>query len=164
MTIELSLRRRSTQARVFAIVWLTIAAALLVGTYVSLPFVAGKTLDSVEQIERRGVANAPSPGVGAPVETNKSTTLQAFALTTLVLGVLAASLAGYLVGKAGFMELERAGKLSGLADALCLAGNDFGQFEKAATILMLKSKFASGSSSISQDDIKSLLEVLRRLR
>ena len=165
MTIELSLRRRATQARCFAILWLAIAVIVLLTTYFTLPSVAGKTLDSINKIQGDRMGRESSPITDESLGAKKSFNhLQVFALTTLVLGVSAVSFACYLLGRSAFMEMELAGRLCGIADALCIAGNDLGQLEKASALLVPKADYLSSSKLISAEDLKALAEVLRKLR
>jgi len=165
MTIELSLRRRATRARLFAFLWLSVAVVILIGTYISLPSVAGRTLDSVNKIEGNITgASSISPKDGASTEKTSFLSLRMFALTTLVLGVVAVSFACYLLGKGALMEMESAERLRGIADALCIAGNDIGQLEKAAALLLPKAQYLPDSKSISVADLKDFTEVLKKIR
>jgi hypothetical protein len=166
MTIEFSLRRRATKARYFAILWLGLAVAILVGTYFSLPSVAGLTINAVNNIEANTTgAGSIGSNDGASAEKKSSANLHLFALTTLVLGVFAIAFACYLLGKFAVMELESADRLRGIADAVCISGNDFAQLEKAADLLVPKGQSVSSNSKfVSTDDLKDLAEILQKLR
>jgi len=163
MTIELSLRRRAIQCRYFAILWLSLAVIILVGTYFTLPYIAGKTLDSVNQIER-GIAHGDSTKTAQSSEDKSFLSLHVFALTTLALGMVAISCACYLLGRCAFMELDSAERARAMADALCISGNDFPTFEKAVSFLVPKSQFLSNSKLISAEDLKDFAEVLKKVR
>src|SRR5438045_2657808 len=115
MTVEHSIRRRAAQARLFAALWLSVAVLVLVGTYVSLPFVAGKTLDAITKIEGDAAGFNNVNKEGSAAEKKSFLTLHLFALTTLVLGVAAVSVASFLLGRAAFMEMESAERLRAIA-------------------------------------------------
>lgn len=163
MTIELSLRRRATHARCFAILWLTLAVAILVGTYTSLPVVADKILSSVSKIDRVATGATGSGKDDAKEAKITTTYLQIFATATLILGLSIISFACYLLGRTSFFEIELAARFGGLADALCLAGNDLGNLEKAAAILVPKAKYLSSPAILSAKDIKPLVDVVKQL-
>lgn len=156
MTIELSLRRRATQSRCLATLWLSLSVIILVGTYISLPLVADKTLSSVIQIEDKTLATSSSETVHAHV--------QFFAIATLFFGFLAISFACFLLGRSAFIEIELAARFSGLADALCIAGNDFDQLEKVANILVPKAKHFSVPDIFSTKLLSSLTDFIKEAR
>jgi len=83
---------------------------------------------------------------------------------TLVLGLFAVSFACFLLSRSAFIEIELAARFNGLADALCMAGNDLGQLEKAANFLVPKSKYLSVPEIFSAKDLKSLAEFAEQLR
>ncbi len=56
----------------------------------------------------------------------------------MFLGVCVVSFACFLLGRMAFVEVELAARFSGLADALCVAGNDFEQLKKATNLLFHK--------------------------
>jgi hypothetical protein len=92
------------------------------------------------------------------------TNVQFLAIVTLVLGLCAVSLACYFLGRAGCMEIELAARFGGLADALCLAGSDFDQLERAVLILVPKSKYLSATEVLSIKDLKIAADALKPLR
>jgi len=156
MTIEFSLRRRATQSRCLAALWLSLSVIILVGTYISLPLVVNKTLSSIIQIEGR----SSETNSGVPVDAHA----QFLAIATLFLAVLAISFACFLLGRSAFVEIELAARFNGLADALCIAGNDFGQLEKAANLLVPKAKYLSVPEIFSAKDLSSLLDFIKEAR
>lgn len=156
MTIEFSLRRRAAQSRCFAAVWLSLSVIILVGTYISLPLVANKTLSSIVQIEGR----SSETNSGGPVDAH----VQFLAIATLVLAVFAISFACFLLCRSAFVEIELAARFNGLADALCIAGNDFGQLEKAANLLVPKAKYRSVPEIFSAKDLSLLVDFLKETR
>lgn len=164
MTIELSLRRRATHARCLAILWLSLAVAMLVGTYATFPFFADKTLSAVSRID--GETQGASNNVKDDVKEAKSAILyvQLFAMATLILVLSVVLFACYLLGRSAFIETELAARFSGLADAICIAGNDFGQLEKAAAILVPQAKFLSVPKLFSVKDLKPWADVLKQMR
>lgn len=163
MTIELSLRRRSTQARCFASLWLILATLILIGTYLSLPYIAHKTLNYVSQIE----GQFPVPTGGATIGDLKTKTflqMEVVTLVTLVLGLFAVSFACFLLGRSAFVEIELAARYSGLADALCIAGDNFERLEKAAALLVPKAKEFSIPEMFLPKDREAFVELLKLLR
>jgi hypothetical protein len=163
MTIEFSLRRRAMLARCRGVFWLGLAVVILTFTYFSLPTVSGRVLSSISSIE--GLSDSGPNAATDSKSTEKSfANLHLFSLMTLVLGIFAVSFGCYLLGKVAFMELESAGRLCGAADVLCLVGSDFGQLEKAATLLVPKGQFRSAQNQISSEDLKTLTELVKKFR
>jgi hypothetical protein len=163
MTIEFSLRRRATQARCLAILWLSLAVVILVTTYFSLPIVADKTLSSLSKVELQttGVKSTVSSD---PADAKAFFRVQLYAMGTLVLGLFAISFACFLLGRSAFVEMELAARFGGFADALCIAGDDFDQLEKAANLLMPSTKYLSVPEIFSTNDLKSVVDVVKELR
>src|SRR5258706_3647143 len=155
MTIEFSLRRRATQARCFAAMWLILAIVVLVGSYISLPSIASETLKSVNQIEA-SMQNVAIDGHPADMGRPPFIHLHIFALIILILCLSVVSFASYLLARAAFIELESAARFIGLADAICIAGDDFGQLEKAATLLVPRAKYFP---ELSEKNLKTFLEI-----
>jgi hypothetical protein len=163
MTIEFSMRRRALQSRLLAALWLSVAVVILLCTYFTLPILANKIASSIGQAtsskapqittESSEAANGKS-GVTPPVYT----------VIALALELFAVSFAGFLLGRAAFVEIELSARLTGFADALCLAGDDFERLEKAASILMPGTKYLSVPEIFSTNDLKSLLDVLKEVR
>jgi hypothetical protein len=139
-----------------AALWLSLSVIILVGTYISLPLVVNKTLSSIIQIEGR----SSETNSGVPVDAHA----QFLAIATLFLAVLAISFACFLLGRSAFVEIELAARFNGLADALCIAGNDFGQLEKAANLLVPKAKYLSVPEIFSAKDLSSLLDFIKEAR
>jgi hypothetical protein len=132
-----------------AAVWLTVTVVVLVGTYASLPSIAGETLNAIGRIE------ASSQGTSAFANPH------AFTLITLGFGVLAIACASLVLGKVALAELESAGRLCGFADALCVSGNEIGQFEKAAAVFVPKS---ASNSKLTSEDLRELAELAKKFR
>jgi hypothetical protein len=163
MTIELSLRRRATHARCFGILWLTLAVAILVGTYTSLPAVADKILSSVSKTDHVAIGATGSGKDDAKEAKTTTTYLQTFAIATLILGLSIISFACYLLGRTSFFEMELAARFGGLADALCMAGNDLGNLEKAAVVFVPKATYLSSPVALSANDIKPLVDAVKKV-
>ena len=163
MTIEFSLRRRARQARCLAILWLSLASTILVATYITLPVIADKTLGSISKIELQATGTKSST-TSHDTDPNTFTHVQFYALGTLALGLFAISFACFLLGRSAFIEIELAARFSGFADALCIAGDNFEQLEKAANILMPSTKYLSVPEIFSTNDLKSLVEILKQIR
>lgn len=157
MTIEHSLRRRAAKARLFAALWLNIAVIVLVGTYLSLPAIAGQTLAVLSEIEGPSASDGRGPLSGNSPFANP----YVLTLITITLGVVAISCASFLLGRYALTELESAGRLGGIADALCVSGDQFGQFEKAAAVFVPKSHSAS---KLTADDLKEIAELAKKIR
>jgi beta-lactamase regulating signal transducer with metallopeptidase domain len=161
MTIEFSLRRRAARSRYMATLWLALATAILIGTYISLPIIANDTLNAAKSLEAQpsGAKNTLQP----PVENN-AIRIEVYAVSVLALGLLAICFACFLLGRSAFVEIELAARFNGFADALCIAGENFEQLEKAANLLVPKTKFLSVPRIFSPKDVKPILEVLKELR
>jgi hypothetical protein len=155
MTIQLSLRRRAKLSRFLAILWLSLAIIILVGTYISIPSVASKAIASV-----RG--SLLSNGV----ETTLLIEMQAFycAMGMLVLGLSAIAFSCFLLGRSAFIELASAASLNGLADALCISDGSFESLEKAAKILVPREKSFTTPDVLSRKDTETLIELIKLLR
>src|SRR5882672_5842149 len=109
MTIEFSLRRRARQARCLAVVWLSLASAILVVTYITLPLIADKTLGSISKVEI-AAAGFKSGAIAHDTDPQIFTHIQFYALGTLVLGLFAISFACFLLGRSAFVEIELAAR------------------------------------------------------
>jgi hypothetical protein len=155
MTIEFSLRRRAAQARWLAILWLSLATLILV--------LADKLFESATKIEFQTVGTSSNVSTEA-VDYRTFSHVQFYALGTLALGLAAISFACFLLGRSAFVEIELSARCSGFADALCIAGEDFAQLEKAASILMPSTKYLSVPEIFSTNDLKSWVEVLKQIR
>jgi hypothetical protein len=162
MTLELSLRRRGIRARGLAIVWLTLVVTILVATYISLPLVAGKLLTTVNTT----AGTSPKTDTTGKDQQSASPAItpQVFTLTILGLGVFAVSFGCYFLSRTAFIELESAARFTGLADALCIAGGDFTQFEKAVNLLVPKVGELTNTKTFSVNDLKLLAETLKPLK
>jgi len=163
MTIEHSLRRRATQARCLSILWLSLAVAILIGTYVSLPSVAAKTIIFVSQLKEASPASTVAAVVGN-LEPGRLLQANIFSLGTLLLGLSAVSFACFLLGRSAYVEIEIAARCIGLADALCIAGDDFERLQKAADLFVPKAKYFSTPEVFSPKDRESFVEILKLLR
>jgi hypothetical protein len=159
MTIEFSLRQRAAKARWLATMWLSLAVIVLAACYISFPLIADETLRSVNQLESC-IANS---GNGSAPTTEKSTIVQfhVFAIIILILCLFAVSFASYLLARTAFIELESAARFIGLADAICIAGDDFDKLQKAATLLVPTSKYFP---ELSEKNLKSFLEIVKSTR
>jgi|SRR6267378_1181667 len=157
MTIEFSLRRRAIQARWFAIMWLSLAIIILVGSYFSFPSVASKTLESISQIE----GSTESDGNILVAGKAMFFQLHTFALIILILCLSVVSFASYLLARTAFIELETAARFIGLADALCIAGDNFERLEKAATLLVPRSKYFPEAT---EKHLNKFLEIVKNVR
>jgi hypothetical protein len=127
----------------------------LIGTYLSIPSIAGKALSSIN-----ANLNANSNGGALPSDG------QAFycAMGMLVFGLSAISFACLLLGRSAFIELEMAARMNGLADALCLADGSLENFEKATKLLVPKGKYLTVPGIPSQKDGAAFVEILKLLR
>jgi len=163
MTIEQSLRRRATLARSLGILWLALAALLVVCSFASLPHMVASAINSVDKMQLLPSSSA-SPNGEAMVGKGVFTNVQFLAIVTLVLGLCTVSLACYFLGRAGCVEIELAARYGGLADTLCLAGKDFDQLERAAAVMVPKSRFLFAPEILSAKDLKSVADALKPLR
>jgi hypothetical protein len=161
MTIEFSLRRRAARSRYMATVWLALATAILIGTYISLPIIANNTLGAVRTLEAQpsGAKSTSQP----PIEGNALRT-EVYVVSVLALGLLAVCFACFLLGRSALVEIELAARFNGFADALCIAGENLDQLEKATSLLVPRTKFLSTSRIFSPKDVKPIIELLNEVR
>lgn len=138
-----------------ATVWLSLATVILVATFASLPTVAQKILASIRTTTSADLKGAETGAVLHP---------QIYAVVIVALGLFAISFACFLLGRAAFVETELAARFSGFADALCIAGDNFDQLEKAANILMPEAKYLSVPDIFSAKDLQTLVDVLKELK
>src|SRR2546425_824794 len=134
MTIEFSLRRRAVRSRYMAILWLSLATLILVGTYISLPLIASSTITTFRNMELQ--PSGVSAAAIQPTADGKASHIELYALGVVTLALLAICFACFLLGRTAFVEIELAARFAGFADALCIAGDNFEQLEKAANLLM----------------------------
>jgi len=163
MTIEYSLRRRATQSRWLAIGWLSLAIVILMGTYISLPTVASRTLIFAGQIETP-VSDKTNAAVTSKAEGGTLVHVRLYAVTIVALGLAIVAFACFLLGRTAFIEIEMAARLNGLADALCIAGDNFERLEKAALVLVPQPGYLSIPEFFSANTRESFLEVVKALR
>jgi len=163
MTIELSLRRRALQSRMTALILFGIVLLVLVKSYYSIPFLAVETLKATQEISIAGGESRPTTADKEQDAKNHSGGVPLFSVGALALGVSTIAFCAYLLGKGGFIELESARRLDGLADALCLCGGDFSRLEKAAEIFVPVGKY-SAPENTAVDDLKALAEIVDKIR
>ena len=145
-----------------AVLWLTVATIILVGTYVSLPFVANRALGTIHTMElessaQRAVTTQP------PVDT-KSPHIEFYAIGVLSLSLLAICFACFLLGRAAFVEIELSARFAAFADALCVAGDNFERLEKAANLMLPGTRYLSVPEIFSTKDLHSLVEVIKAVK
>lgn len=152
------------QSRCLAIVWLLLSISILSGIYFSLPSVVENTLSSARSFEESS-RGSKGNATGVSKEENRvRIDAQSFTLVVLTVGIGLVLFAGYLTGRAAFIEIELTARYSALADAICISGNDISSFEKAAAVLVPKTKYLSAHGMISSKEIKSIAAVLKELR
>jgi hypothetical protein len=158
MTLEYSLRRRSVHARVMAFVWLSLACLVLGAAAGSLPWLAQKTWENALAVEisplnvKSDLPAGPASGEQRPIVWS--------VLIALEMSLLGS--ACYVFARAGFSEVDLAARYNGLADALCVAGDDLGRLEQAAAILVPKaSGLKTGAAAFSAKDVQSLAELVK---
>lgn len=155
MTLEFSLRRRATRSRYLALLWLSVAIIVLVGTYVSIPFVASRALLSVSASIHSNNTATTSPSEGQALY---------FAMGMLLFGLSAIALACYFLGRNALIELEMAARSNGLADALCIAGGNMDTLEKASSLLVPRGRYSENSDALSKKERESMIELIKLLR
>src|SRR5271166_946820 len=162
MTLEFSLRRRAQRARYMAVFWLALATLILVGTYISLPFIANHTFSAIHTMEME--SSASKTGITQTTVDARGPHIELYAIGVLALSLLAVCFACFLLGRTAFVEIELAARFAAFADALCLAGENFDQLEKAANLLMPGTKYLSVPEIFSTKDLDSLAEIVKALR
>jgi hypothetical protein len=145
-----------------AILWLSLASSILVGTYVSLPLIANTTLTTIRTVE----TEPSSVRVGPPQlnAESKNPRAEMYAIGVVALGLFAICFACFLLGRTAFVEIELAARFGGLADALCIAGDNFDQLEKAVNLLAPGTKYLSVPEIFSIKDLSSVVDVVKELR
>ncbi len=162
MTIEFSLRQRAKRARYMAVFWLTLATLILVGTYISLPLIANNTLNAIHDTGMESSGSKTSPA--QPAVATQASHFELYSVGVLALSLLAVCFACFLLGRTAFVEIELAARFVGLADALCIAGENLDQLEKAANLLVPGTKYLSVPEIFSTKDLSSVVQILKELR
>jgi hypothetical protein len=160
MTLEFSLRRRARLARYMAMLWLTFATVILVGTYVSLPLVANRALGSIHSMDMESSASRPT----TPSLDTKAPHIELYAIGVLTLSLLAICFACFLLGRAAFVEIELSARFAAFADALCIAGDNFERLEKAANLMVPGTKYLSVPEIFSTKNLDSLMDFIKALK
>lgn len=155
MTIEFALRRRAFRSRCVSSLWLLLTVVILIGTYISVPQLVNKSLVVAETYSHVHYG-ALSPA------TNRDKTYVVMAMVAFCL--VAIGFACFILSRSAFIENELAARYYGLADAICIAGNRFEDFEKAAHLLVPKSKSFAITDVISEKDRTALMSMLKVLR
>jgi hypothetical protein len=161
MTVEFSLRLRAKRARYMAAAWLILATLILMGTYISLPIVANRSAKGLNAMETEALGvDASTKLAGA----GKSGHLELYVVGISALGVVTVCFACFLLGRAAFVEIELAARFLAFADALCLAGEDLGQLERIANLLLPGTKYLSVPEIFSVKDLSSVVDIAKELR
>jgi hypothetical protein len=145
-----------------AVFWLTLATLILVGTYISLPVIANHTLSAIHAMEME--SSASKTAMTQPAVDAKGPHVELYAIGVLSLSLLAVCFACFLLGRTAFVEIELAARFAAFADALCLAGENFDQLEKAANLLLPGTKYLSVPEIFSTKDLDSLADIVKALR
>jgi hypothetical protein len=163
MTLEFSLRRRATQSRILAILWLSLAIFLLVSTYFTLPAIARGTLSSVSKIEN---ASPEAPGTPRPEENADKSRFRGelYALGVMSLGLIAIAFACFLLGRSAFVEIELAARFNGIADALCVGSETVEDFEKAVNLLVPAARYLSVPEIFSVSNFQSAADLIGKVK
>ncbi len=160
MTIESSLRRRAQKSRRLAALWLCVAVIILVASYAALPTVTYEMFRSLTKLK----PSAPAGGEKDPTSPELlHLPVQTLALVTALLGLASVAFGSFLLSRYAFVELELATRCSALADALCLAGDDFDRLRQTASVLVPKAKYLS-APDFSLEDLKTVATVLKETR
>lgn len=162
MTLEFSLRRRAQLARYMAVLWLTVATAILVGTYVSLPLIANRALGTIHTMDME--TSASRPATTQPPADAKAPHIELYAIGVLTLSLLAICFACFLLGRAAFVEIELSARFAAFADALCLAGDDFERLEKGENLMLPGTKYLSVPEIFSTKDLASVVDVIKAVK
>ena len=142
--------------------WLSLATLILVGTYISLPLIANRTARAFQAVETK--TSGPGASITLASPGGRASHPELYAIGVLALGVLPVCFACFLLGRAAFVEIELAARFLAFADALCLAGEDLAQWEKAANLLLPGTKYLSVPEIFSVKDLSSVAEIVKELR
>ena len=163
MTIEFSLRRRAARSRRLAVLWLVLTAAILVGTYVSLPHLATDLLTSITRIEQPFSKSDSGSKDTAAEPKRPMVSAHIFTLTTLGFAVSAVAFACYLLSRSALIEVDAAARLNGLADAICIAADDIKKFEQACAVFVPKRE-PRDASILAANDLKVIADTVKQLK
>ena len=151
----MSLRRRATRSRVAACLFLLAAVGILLSTYITLPRFAGWSLRSIREAMLTTACSSLS---------SLEQMVFALAIGTVVLGLAAVAYGCLLLGRGASLALELAAQSNGLADALCLAGDNADQLERVIALLVPAAKHFSPADLISEKDRDTIIEILKKAK
>lgn len=133
--LESSLRSRASRAKYSSAVCLSLSVVTLIFAYISLPWFIDKALFSIVSFEI-DVSTVT-------IATSNDLYIRVFSIAVLFVGIAAIAFACYLLSRFAFIQLELSVRFNGLADALCICGNDLALFDKASIIFAPKTKYVS---------------------
>jgi hypothetical protein len=154
VTIEASLRKRAKQLHLTACLLLLSAVVILLGTYSSLPYFTGLALKSIREAMLASIS--PTSSLEQMVFS--------FAIGAVILAFAAIIYSCTLLGRGAYVAIELATQASGLADALCIAGDNLVQLEKYVALLVPATKHFSPAELVSGKDVETLIELLKKLK
>src|SRR5205814_9030184 len=129
-------------------------------SYVALPTVTYNMFRSLAKLESGAFADTEKgPRASEPIHLP----VQTLALVTGVLGLVSVGFGAFLLSRYAFVELELAARSNALADALCLAGEDFERLQQSASVLVPKARYLS-PPEISVEDLKTAVSLLKEAR
>lgn len=155
MTIEFSLRRRATRARLLGALWLTCAVLIMIGSFLCLPMVLGDTLAALD-------GNLQETGNVRQTASDASSLYSAVSI--VMAGLLAVIYSCYLLGRSASAEMQYAWRSNALADALCIAGEKLDDFEKTANLLTSLTRLPGIVDDLSKKDRAAILELVKLLK
>jgi len=153
ISIESSLRRRAAKNRYYGALWIISAILILAFVYFSLPLFLNRTLTKITLL------NDALQQAGSKV-LNVDILIIAF----FIIGLITAFAASYICFKSALIEIEMSARLTGLADALCVAGKDLDQFEKAASIFVPRTRYLLSGNGSPMKDLKPITELIKLFR
>jgi hypothetical protein len=127
------------------------------------PIIANSTLSAIHTVEMESSGLRTSINAQSTADT-KAPHIELYSIGVLALSLIAVCFACFLLGRTAFVEIELAARFAAFADALCLAGENFDQLERAANLLLPGTKYLSVPEIFSTKDLNSVVDLMKELR
>ncbi|MFA6290660.1 MAG: hypothetical protein WC637_02700 [Victivallales bacterium] len=87
-----------------------------------------------------------------------------FAIGTIILGLAAVAYGCVLLSRGASIAIELATQSTGLADALCVAGDRVERLEKMISLLVPETKHFSSAEILSEKERELIVELVKKLK
>jgi len=152
MKIETHLRKRAKMARVFFCLWMTASAGFLLLVFLQVPEITDRTVRAT--LYAADQWHPPS----------KDFDPQFVCLSALTIGLVAICTGSYLLARTALKALDRSILYSGLADALCIAGDSMAELEKAVAIFVPRAVKSKALDVFPLKEAQEIVEILKKFR